>query len=160
MLHAFALAPMSALIRWLTVALWLLPAAFGLAGLAASRVLLVPALLLPVLYTGVWLFARPRQFEARAGALDMVFPAWRRSATGVTGARLMTERELRETFGWAMRIGVGGLWGAFGWLWTSRGGLVELYTSRADGLVLVERRGKPPLLVTPDDPEGLVRALA
>jgi hypothetical protein len=31
-----------------------------------------------------------------------------------------------------LRIGVGGLWGVFGWLWTRRG-LVEVYVSRTDG---------------------------
>jgi hypothetical protein len=57
------------------------------------------------------------------------------------------------------RIGVGGLWGGFGWLWTTRRGLVEFYVSRADGMVLIERRGARPLLITPADPEKLLRAL-
>lgn len=159
MLRTFALAPMSPLIRWLTVGLWLLPVGFGVAAFRGAGALALPAVLLVLLYGAVWALARPRQFEAAPGRLDVVFPAWRRSAPDVASARLMTAREFRETFGSALRIGVGGLWGGFGWLWTSRRGLIEFYTSRTDGLVLIERRDGRPILATPDDPGGLVSTL-
>jgi hypothetical protein len=29
--------------------------------------------------------------------------------------------------GWSMRVGAGGLWGGFGWLWTERRGIVQMY---------------------------------
>lgn len=54
-----------------------------------------------------------------------------------------------------MRIGIGGLWGGFGWLWPGRG-LVNFYVSRSDGLVLIERMSARPLLITP---EMMVQAL-
>ena len=60
----------------------------------------------------------------------------------------------------AGRIGVGGLWGGFGWLWTRGRGMVEFYVSRTDGLVIVERRGGRALLFTPQDPEEFVDALS
>ena len=77
----------------------------------------------------------------------------------IAAARTVTTAEFKAEVGLALRIGVGGLWGGFGWLWTQRRGLVEFYVSRLDGLVWIERRDGRPLLVTPSDPEGLVRAL-
>jgi hypothetical protein len=160
MRRSFDLAPMSALIRWLTVVLLALPAAFALAALAGTRLLWAPALLLALTYAAVWLLARPTRFEADAGAIDVCFPAWTRSVRDVASARLVGLQELRDTFGVMLRIGVGGLWGGFGWLWTSRRGLVEFYVSRTDGIVLLERRQGRPLLVTPHDPGGLAATVA
>jgi hypothetical protein len=77
----------------------------------------------------------------------------------VAGARVLSGREFRDRVGFAMRIGAGGLWGGFGWLWTSRRGIVEFYVSRLDGYVLLERCSGRPLLFTPADPEGMVEAL-
>jgi len=57
-----------------------------------------------------------------------------------------------------MRIGVGGLWGGFGWLYTSKG-LLDFYASRTDRLVLVRLRARRPLLVTPETEERFVAAL-
>jgi hypothetical protein len=55
---------------------------------------------------------------------------------------------------------VGGLWGTFGWLWTSRAGLVDVFVTRTDGLVLVTSREARPLLITPADPDAFVRAVS
>ncbi|HET9316867.1 MAG TPA: hypothetical protein VFQ51_14840 [Vicinamibacteria bacterium] len=160
MRRTFDLAPMSTAIRWLTIGLLCLPAAFALAAaFAGQRALWVPALLLAIVYALVWLFARPTRFDVDAGAIAIDFPAWTRSVHDVTSARLITVAELRQLLGFPLRIGVGGLWGGFGWLWTSRRGLVEFYISRADGLVLLERRQGRSLLVTPDDPDGFVSTI-
>jgi hypothetical protein len=59
-----------------------------------------------------------------------------------------------------MRVGAGGLWGGFGWLWTQRRGIVQMYISRTDGFVWIERIGDRPWLITPDEPEKFVRALS
>jgi hypothetical protein len=56
-----------------------------------------------------------------------------------------------------MRIGAGGLWGGFGWLYT-RKGLLDLYVSRTDRFVLVRLRTGRPLLITPDADERFVAA--
>jgi hypothetical protein len=47
---------------------------------------------------------------------------------------------------------------AFGWLYT-RKGLLDLYVSRTDRLVLVRLRAGRPLLLTPERDEGFVDAL-
>ena len=52
----------------------------------------------------------------------------------------------------------GWLWGGFGLLWT-RPKTFEMYVSRADGLVIVERDNGRPLLLTPERPGEFVRAV-
>jgi hypothetical protein len=160
MRRSFDLAPMSPLVRGLTIALLLLPVGFAAAALAGAAAMWIPALLLVLLEVGVWLGARPTRFDVAPGRIEIHFPAWTRSIGDVRAARAVTVRELGEAYGLMLRVGVGGLWGGFGWLWTTRGGLVEFYVSRTDGLVLIERRSGRPLLLTPDDPAGLASAAA
>jgi hypothetical protein len=114
------------------------------------------------LYAGVWVWYRPTGFEVSERALAIVWP-WRRRVierSDVAAVRLLTKEEFRADFGWAMRIGVGGLWGGFGWLWTSKHGTLDFYISRLDGFVLIERRAGRWLIVTPERPEAFVAALA
>jgi hypothetical protein len=59
-----------------------------------------------------------------------------------------------------MRIGAGGLWGAFGWLWTQRRGMVQMYISRTDGFVWIERGADRPWLITPEQPQAFLSALS
>jgi hypothetical protein len=154
---------MSRPIRWLTAALLLLPVGLALAAAAdPARALAVPAALVAALYAVVWLGARPSRFEVSERGLELVFPVWRRTIRAGNGlrARLVSAAEFRREFGLPLRIGVGGLWGGFGWLWTTRRGLVEFYVSRSDELVLVERDLGRPLLVTPQAPEAMVQSLA
>lgn len=161
--RAFELAPMSGLIRGLTVFVLALPAVLALAGVAAGRPLplLAVAALLALVYVAVWLWWRPTRFELSEDAFDIVFPARRKSTPrrAIVGARPLSVRSVRSELGFPLRIGVGGLWGGFGWLWTTRRGLVEFYVSRTDGLVFIERSGAYPLLITPADPEELLREL-
>jgi len=58
-----------------------------------------------------------------------------------------------------MRVGAGGLWGAFGWLWTTKRGTVQMYISRTDNFVWIERRSERPWLITPERPEQFVAAM-
>jgi hypothetical protein len=160
----FALAPMSGLVRALTIAVLAIPALFVAAGLATSAPILVTVgVVTALLYVAIWLGGRPTAFEVGEDGLRIRFP-WRTRAVPareIGGVRLISGPAFREEFGFAVRIGVGGLWGGFGWLWTSKRGMVELYVSRQDGFVLVERsRGAAPLLLTPADPEELVEALS
>lgn len=160
----FALAPMSGLIRALSVAVLAIPALFVAAGLATpARILLPVAVAIVVLYAAIWLGARPYAFDVSGDGIAIRFP-WRTRtipARAIASVRAITSTAFREEYGFAMRIGVGGLWGGFGWLWTSQRGLVELYVSRLDGLVLIERRGGGmPLLLTPAEPEDFVDTLA
>jgi len=161
--RSFPLAPMSRVIILLTAGVLAVPVALVVAGLLtpARSVLLGAAAFVVVLCAAIWLFARPTGFEVSSGELVVIWPLRHRviPRTNIASARVIGRGELRKELGWAIRVGVGGLWGAFGSLWTSRRGSVEVYVSRTDGLVWIERRVGRPLLITPTNPEGFLRAL-
>jgi hypothetical protein len=52
------------------------------------------------------------------------------------------------------------MWGGFGWLWTRKRGIVQMYISRTDRFVWIERAGERPWLITPERPEEFVAALS
>ncbi len=162
MRKCFHLAPMSTSILVLTMVLWMLPFSF----LAYSIMTGYPViggvtLSLFALYGAVWIFCRPSRFELSNIALAIVFPSWTRNIPlrDIRGVSELSAGDFKKRYGWAMRIGVGGLWGGFGWLWTSRGGLVEFYVSRTDGLVMVERANGSNILITPDGPDDFTAGL-
>jgi hypothetical protein len=157
----FRLAPMSPLILILTVGLLALPIALS-AGAVVQNALVVPALLLIGIYSWVWLRFRPTRFVVHPEAIEIVWPLKRRTLQrdDISDIRLIEGRELLSETGWCMRVGAGGLWGAFGWLWTRRRGIVQMYVSRTDRFVWIERPNARPWLITPEQPEAFVRALA
>ncbi len=139
----FPLAPMSRGILALTLVLLVLPVAF-FAGAAAGNVWLAPAgLMLAAIYAWVWLRFRPMRFVVGPRAVEVIWPLKHRQIprADIVTVRLIGNDELKREIGWCIRIGAGGLWGGFGWLWT-------------------RRRGSRPWLITPEDPEAFVRALA
>ena len=157
--RSFPLAAMSRSIAIVTIVLLALPVGFLLPGLPSCTAV---GGSLALMYAGVWLLVRPSHFAVTDSELSICFP-WRRRALdrrGITRARVLSAAELRSELGVAVRIGVGGLFGGFGWLWSRRRGLVELYISRTDGLVLVERAHARALLLTPADPDAFVTAVA
>ena len=158
----FALAPMCSLVRRITLVLAALPVVFVLAALFGSRVLGAPALLLVLIYGWVWTRFRPTAFVVRPQVLEVTWPLKRLELRReqITAVRLVDRHELRREVGWGMRVGAGGLWGGFGWLWTERRGIVQMYVSRLDNLVWIERGRERPWLITPDHPEAFVSALA
>jgi PH (Pleckstrin Homology) domain-containing protein len=162
-MERFPLAPMSRAIRVLTGALLAIPVCFlGLSWLVPQLALLAPiAASVVALYAAIWVWWRPSSFEVSGEGLCIRFPGTQRyvPTAQIAAARTMTGAEFRAEAGLAVRIGVGGLWGGFGWLWTQHRGLVEFYVSRLDGLVWIERRDGRPLLLSPSDPSGFVRAL-
>lgn len=158
----FRLAPMSRLILALTLGMLALPLAF-VAGAAFWRWPFgVPGLLLVAIYSWVWLRFRPTLFVVRPGILEVVWPLKRRQIRrdAISNVRLIDRRTLRAELGWCMRVGAGVLWGGFGWLWTARRGVVQMYISRTDGLVWIECVKDRPWLITPEEPEAFVRALS
>lgn len=164
MIPVFALAPMSRLILWSTVALIAIPVILTTYPLVFPGPSSLPFLgiLLSALYVIVWVFWRPTRFELSPnGSLDIVFPGRRReiAASELVGCRWITKHQFRQEFGHALRVGVGGLWGGFGLLWTSKGGSVDFYISRTDGFVLIERRSSRPILITPENPRGMVEVM-
>ena len=162
MIHSFKLAPMSPLILGLTVALWLLVAiAGGVALITRQPGAIAVVVLLLAIYGVVWFGCRPARFVITDSHLDIVFPAWRRSIprADVVGVRMLAAEQFQAEFGWAIRIGAGGLWGGFGWLQTARQGLLEFYVSTTGQFLLIERAAGRSLLITPDRPEEMQRIL-
>jgi hypothetical protein len=160
--RSFRLAPMSALIRNLTLVLLALPLAFLVPPAFGTRFFAQPALFLIAIYAWVWLRFRPTRFVVHPGGLQVVWPLRRREIPRreIAAVRVVDARELRREIGWGVRVGAGGLWGGFGWLWTKRRGIVQMYVSRTDRFVWIERAGGRPWLITPDHPEAFVRALS
>ncbi len=130
--------------------------------LFGGRLLSVPALLVVAIYAWVWLRFRPTQFIVHQHILEVIWPLKRReiSREDISNVRLINGQELRKEVGWGMRVGAGGLWGGFGWLWTKRRGIVQMYISRTDGFIWIERASNRPWLITPEQPEAFVRVLA
>jgi hypothetical protein len=159
---SFRLVRMSPLIRVLTLILLAVPVEF-LGTVAAGRSLLAaPALLVISIYSWVWLRFRPSAFIVRPDAIEVQWPLKRRRIPrdDIAGVRALQQGELRRKVGWCARVGAGGLWGGFGWLWTSRRGIVQMYISRTDQFVWIERRNGRPWLITPEEPEAFVRAVS
>jgi tetratricopeptide (TPR) repeat protein len=158
----FRLARMDFLIRLLTAALLVLPLLFLAIALLANTFLLLPTAFLVVVYVWIALWFRPTRFVVGPRALEIVWPLRRREIPreDITGVRLVDKHALRGEVGWAMRMGAGGLGGAFGWLWTQKRGVVRMYIARTDGLVWIERRSDRPWLITPERPDAFVRTLS
>jgi hypothetical protein len=160
--HSFRLARMSPLILILTLILFAIPIIF-LANVAFGRSLLVaPALLVIAIYSWIWLRFRPSVFVVRPDVIEVAWPLKRRRIprNDIANVRLLERGELRREVGWGARVGAGGLWGGFGWLWTSRRGIVQMYISRTDQFVWIERKNGRPWLITPEEPEAFVRAVS
>jgi len=162
-MQTFPLAPMSATIRALTSILLALPALFVVAVLVggAPVALAEAALVLLVLDAVAWLRFRPSRFEVGRGVLSIVFPSRRIEVrlSEVADCRVLSADDFRREFGWAARVGVGGLWGGFGRLWTRRRGWLQFYISRVDRFLLLERRSALPLLLTPNDCHAMATAI-
>jgi hypothetical protein len=160
----FPLAPISGDIRALTAIAFVAPLGLVLGAILGRGpvrgVLLVISVLVLVLYASVWLLWRPTAFEVDRSRLRILWPRRVRTipACEIAGAVVLSREAFRREFGWAMRIGAGGLWGGFGWLYTSKG-LLGLYVSRTDRGVLVRLRTDRPLVVTPEGDERFVAVL-
>jgi hypothetical protein len=152
---------MSRLILILTVGLWALPIAL-LASAVFQPALAAPALFLVGIYAWVWLRFRPTRFVVHPATLEVVWPLKRRvlQRSDITAIHVFDGPQLRSITGWCMRVGAGGLWGAFGWLWTRHRGIVQMYISRTDRFVWIERANARPWLISPEQPEVFMRALA
>jgi hypothetical protein len=159
---SFRLAPMSALILVLTLVLLALPAVFLAQSAVRGGWLTLPALFLLGIYAWVWLWFRPTLFVVHPSVLEVIWPLTRRQLRReeISEVKLIDREELRRKTGWAMRVGAGGLWGGFGWLWTEKRGIVQMYVSRTDGFVWIERGGERPWLITPEHPATFVRVLS
>jgi hypothetical protein len=159
---SFRLARMSPLVLTLTLLLLALPPAFLVGALFGIHLLAAPAVFLTAIYAWVWLRFRPSQLTVHGTGLQVIWPLKCRDIPreGIASARVVNRQELKREIGWGMRVGAGGLWSGFGWLWTKRQGLVQMYVTRTDRFVWIERADGRPWLVTPEQPEEFVRALS
>lgn len=124
--------------------------------------MVIVALILVATYAWIWLRFRPSEFIVRGGALEVRWPLKRRMIVveDISDVRVIDREQLKREIGWGVRVGAGGLWGGFGWLWTKRRGVVRMYVSRTNDFVWIERAGKRPWLITPARPEEFARALS
>lgn len=159
---SFRLARMSRFIFILTLGLLSIPVVFLATAMSGRSSLMVPGLLLVALYAWVWLRFRPSRFLIHPREIEVIWPLKRRRIprAGISSVRVISKEELRREAGWCMRVGAGGLWGGFGWLWTQRRGIVRMYISRTDGFVWIEHASDRPWLITPEAPEAFVRAVS
>jgi hypothetical protein len=158
----FRIASMCVMIRIITVMLLALPVLFVLSAVFGRAPLIVPTILLVAIYSWVWLRFRPTQFVVHQDAVEVIWPLKRRqiSRDSISDVRIVNSRDLKPQVGWGMRVGVGGLWGGFGWLWTQRRGIVQMYISRINDLVWIERTAGRPWLISPERPQEFVQALS
>lgn len=170
--RVFRLAPMDRAIYWMTVALLFLPVILALAGfVAASRdsrfgvpvfvAAQVPAVFASAIYAWIWLRFRPTRFVVHADRVEVLWPLKRRTIprASIQNASIVDRAEMQRRAGFGMRVGAGGLWGGFGWYWTTKRGKVQMYVSRLDRFVWIERGHERPWMVTPENPETFIRAL-
>jgi hypothetical protein len=157
----FRLARMSPALAVLTWLLLVVPIALLYSSFTfpspASSVLFATVGFFILVYASVYFVWRPTRFEVSPDALRIVWPVRQRSIlmSAVEDVKLVTAKEFRKEHGYGMRIGAGGLFGAFGLL---RCGTVtfSLWISRTDWYVMVKLRNDRPLLITPANPERFV----
>ena len=159
---SFRLARMSPLMLTMTLFLLALPPACLVRALFGSHLFAACSVFLIAMYAWVWLRFRPSQLTVDGARLQVMWPLKRREIPreDIASARMVNRQELKREIGWGMRVGAGGLWGGFGWLWTTRRGLVQMYITRTDRFVWIERVDGRPWLLTPEEPEEFVRALS
>ncbi len=160
--RSFRLARMCPLILTLTLILQALPPVFLVGAMFGSQPLAYVAVFLIALYAWVWLRFRPNRLIIHDDRIEVIWPLKRRNIPRgtISGVRVMDKQELKREIGWGMRIGAGGLCGAFGWLWTRRRGVIQMYVTRMDRFVWIDRADGRPWLVTPEDPDEFARVLA
>lgn len=159
---SFRFAPMSPMIRVLTLILLAIPLVFFVVALIGTSILVGPAVLVATMYSWIWLRFRPTMFVVRHDVLETIWPLKRRQIEriNITGVRTIDNEELRREIGRGVRVGAGGPWGGFGWLWTQRRGIVQMYVSRTSDFVWIEIANGRPWLITPEHPEAFVRTLS
>lgn len=164
-MQVFPVAPMSRAIRTLTGLLLALPPIFVAVGLHGSGplqpLMIAVGLVVAALYLGVWLWARPSRFEVDDAKLVLVWPLRRLAIPrGTIETVLVVDLPgFRAAYGRPIRIGAGGLFGTFGWLWSRKGGRLDVYATNLGPWVVIERRAGPPLVLSPADCEGFAAAL-
>jgi Bacterial PH domain len=159
--RTFQLAPMSPMILIVTLVLLMLPVGLFMAAMTGVRLYLAAGFVVTAIYAWIWLRFRPTHFVIREQAFEVMWPLKHRVITrnSISNVRLLDQDGLKQEIGWGMRVGAGGLGGGFGWLWTKRRGIVQMYVSRTDRFVWIDCKNGRPWLITPEHPDDFVRVL-
>jgi hypothetical protein len=160
----YALAPMSASFVALTLVLMGLP--FAMAWQASripapmSSLLYGVSALVVFLFTVILFWSRPRAFEVTDEALEIQWPLRlvKIPLREIARVELVTFDGVRAEFGSGMRVGVGGVYGAFG-SYVTHAARIRMYITRYDELVLVRVRSGDPWLIAPAHAGAFVQAL-
>mmetsp|Transcript_13584 Transcript_13584/g.29898 ORF Transcript_13584/g.29898 Transcript_13584/m.29898 type:complete len:177 (-) Transcript_13584:201-731(-) len=159
----FDLAPMSPAIRALTALVTAIPVFTFILALTRKEPLPLIGLSSSIVavYVLSWVYIRPSGLMLTTETLALKFPGRKLQIpiTDIREVRLLSAQQAKDELGIAVRIGLGGLWGVFGWLWTSRRGTLDVYITRLDDYMLIERRVGRPMLLTVSDREALRDAL-
>jgi Bacterial PH domain len=109
----------------------------------------------------IWLYLRPAGYTVDDERVTVRWPLRKLvlKRSEIENARTLDRAMLRRDFGWSARVGVGGLFGTFGLLWTTKRGWMSAYATTTNDWVLLERAGGWPLLISPERPDDFVRAL-
>jgi hypothetical protein len=104
-----------------------------------------------LMYVAILAYARPLRFELSDAGLCIVWPIRRLQIpwAEIEAVELVDRESFRSRYGYGMRVGSGGLFGAFGWLYAS-GRRFHLYISRIDTWVLVHMRQGESWILTPE----------
>jgi hypothetical protein len=159
--QSFALAPMSRMIRILTIILLGIPIVLILAPLRDPRAfpIVFVGICVALLYGVIWFLMRPSAFVIRPEGVEIVWPLRRRVIPkgNIVGVELVSPEDLRHEFGLLLRFGAGGLWGGFGLALSTQGKHLGLLVSRhRDGFVLLRCEGIRSILLTPSRPSDFV----
>jgi hypothetical protein len=155
--------PMSGSIKVITYIMEAIPFLLVYFGFANHNPgLFIVAILFVLLLAGVWLWMRPTHYTVDSRALTIVWPLRKYVIlrSGISGVRVLDKIQVKKELGFALRIGVGGLFGGFGLLWSHRRGLIRFYITRLDSFVMIDRRSGRPLLITVDKPHNMLKELA
>lgn len=155
-------APMSGSIKVITYIMEAVPFLLVYFGFAQHNPgLFIVAIFFILLIAGVWLWMRPTQYAVDSRALTIIWPLRKDIVprSGISRVRILDKIQAKKELGFALRIGVGGLFGGFGLLWTRRRGLIRFYITRLDDFILIDRRNGRPLLITVDNPRGMLKEL-
>jgi hypothetical protein len=146
----------------LTIVLLVVPVAFLVAILTGQKEMEAPFIISCAVYGWVWLGFRPSTFILNPHELEVVWPLKRRRVPrqSILTVRQLDAKTLKAEIGWGVRVGAGGLWGGFGWLWTRNRGIVQMYISRTDHFVWIERGDERPWLITPERPDEFIREIS
>ena len=160
-MREFHMAPMSAAIWGLTLFSLTIPVGMLVGVYLGYKLLLLPFYFIAGIYILIWLYFRPTRFVIMPRYIEVHWPLRRRQIdrSGIDAAQLLDTKTLKKNVGWCARVGAGGLWGGFGWLWTQNRGIVNMYISRTDSMVWIERRNNRPWLITPKHPQEFIAAI-